>query len=131
MLTPIEKNIEYYAGKEVCGKVMEGSEEITEKTDKKKMALWTKSAMERLDASVDEKTRIQIMNKCGSNCAEINKRVTQKALERRRKFKTFEEFLKAEIQRPRKQPVMNKTAVSCFKFILLRRLLIRCVATAA
>lgn len=61
-LIPIEKNIEHYAGEEISKKVMEGSEEITEKTDKKKVALWTKGAMERFDSLVDEKTRIQIMN---------------------------------------------------------------------
>lgn len=102
MLMPIEKNIENCAGLEVSQKVMAGSEEITEKTDKKKMALWTKDAMDRLDSSVDEKTRIQIMNNCGSNCAEINKRVIQKAVDRRREFKTFEAFLKAEIMKPQK-----------------------------
>jgi len=102
MLIPIEKNIEHYAGKEISKKVMEGSEEITEKTDKKKTALWTKTAMDRLDALVDENTRVQIMNACGSNCAEINKRLIQKAVERRNKFKTTEEFLKAEQEKPQK-----------------------------
>ena len=102
MLVPIEKNVEHYAGKEVSKKVMEGSENITEKTDKKKTALWTKDAMERLDSLVDEKTRIQIMNNCGKNCAEINKRVIQKAMERRKKFELFEEFLKAEQETPPK-----------------------------
>jgi hypothetical protein len=102
MLIPIEKCIEHHAGAEVAKKVMEGSDDITEKTDKKKMALWTKDAMERLDTLVDEKTSIQIMNNCGSNCAEINKRVIQKAFERRKKFPTFEEFLKAEIETPQK-----------------------------
>lgn len=107
MLLPIEKCIEHYAGAEVAKKVMEGSDDITEKTDKKKMALWTKDAMERLDALVDEKTRIQIMNNCGSNCAEINKRVIQKALERRKKFPTFEEFLKAEIEKTQKGTIIQ------------------------
>lgn len=102
MLVPIEKNVEHYAGKQVAEKVMIGSEGITEKTDKKKMALWTKDAMERLDSLVDEKTRTQIMNNCGSNCAEINKRVIQKAVERRKKFKTFEDFVVAEIENPQK-----------------------------
>ena len=102
MLIPIEKNIEQYAGKATSAKVMQGSEDITEKTDKKKMALWTKAAIDRLDASVDEKIRIQIMNNCGSNCAQINKRVIQKAVERRRKFKSIEEFLKAEQEKPPK-----------------------------
>ncbi len=102
MLIPLEKNVEHYAGVEACQKVMVGSEEITEKTEKKKMALWTKDAIDRLDRSVDEEKRIQIMNNCGSNCAEVNKRVLQKAVERRRKFKTFEDFLKAEIEKPQK-----------------------------
>jgi predicted hydrocarbon binding protein len=102
MLIPIEKNIEQYAGKDVSTKVMQGSEDIMEKTDKKKMALWTKAAIDRLDASVDEKTRIQIMNNCGSNCAEINKRVIQKAVERSKKFKSIEEFLEAEQEKPQK-----------------------------
>jgi predicted hydrocarbon binding protein len=102
VLIPLEKNIEHFAGEEVSKKVMEGSEDVTEKTDKKKVALWTKGAMERLDSLVDEKTRIQIMNNCGSNCAEINKRVIQKAIKRRKKFKTIEEFLKAEQEKPQK-----------------------------
>ena len=102
MLIPIEKNIEYYVGDELSKKVMVDSEDITEKTDKTKAALWTKAAMDRLDALVDEKTRIQIMNSCGSNCAEINKRVIQKAILRRKKFKTIEEFLKAEQENPQK-----------------------------
>ena len=102
MLIPMEKNIEKYAGEKISKKVMEGSEDITEKTGKKEAALWTKTAIDRLDASVDENTRIQIMNACGSNCAEINKRVIQKAVERRSKFKTIEEFLKAEQQKPQK-----------------------------
>ena len=102
MLIPLEKNIEHFAGEAVSKKVMEGSEEITEKTDKKKVALWTKGAMERFDSLVDEKTRIQIMNNCGSNCAEINKRVIQKAIDRRKKYKTIEDFLKAEQEKPQR-----------------------------
>jgi hypothetical protein len=102
MLIPLEKNIEHFAGEEVSKKVMEGSEDITEKTDKKKIALWTKGAMERLDSLVDEKTRIQIMNNCGSNCAEVNKRVIQKAIARRKKFKTDEDFLNAEQEKPQR-----------------------------
>jgi hypothetical protein len=102
MLIPLEKNIEHFCGEAVSKKVMEGSEEITEKTDKKKTALWTKGAMERLDSLVDEKTRTQIMNNCGSNCAEINKRVIEKAKARRKKYQTPEEFLKAEQEKPQK-----------------------------
>jgi hypothetical protein len=45
MLILLEKNIESIAGETVRKKVMEGSEEITEKTDKKKIAKWVKEAM--------------------------------------------------------------------------------------
>jgi predicted hydrocarbon binding protein len=102
MLIPIEKNIERYAGEEACKIVMQDSEHITEKTDKKKLAMWTKDAMDRLDALVDEKTRIQIMNDCGANCAEMNWRVIQKAIERRKKFDAIEDFLCAEEANPQK-----------------------------
>lgn len=131
MLIPIEENIEHCAGADTCKKVMAGSEEITEKTDKKKMALWTKDAMERLDASVDEKTRIQIMNECGSNCAEISKRVIKKAIERRHKFKTFKDFLKSEIENPQKGTRYEQKDGQLIHIYTPKSLLIRCVATAA
>jgi hypothetical protein len=102
MLIPIEKTIEHYAGKEVSRKVMAGNEDITEKTDKKTVALWVKGAMDRLDALADKKTRIQAMNACGANCAEINKQVIQKAVQRRQKFASLEEFLHAEQETPQK-----------------------------
>ena len=69
MLMALEKNIGFLAGKMISRKVMEGSEEITEKTDKKKIAKWIKDAVGRLDTLVDEKTRTQIMENCGYNCA--------------------------------------------------------------
>lgn len=102
MLTPIEKTIENYVGTEVCQKVMVGSEKVTETSNREKRALWAKDAIDRLDGAVDEKTRIQIMHDCGSNCAEKNKSVIQKAVDRRKKFDTLGEFLKAEIQTPPK-----------------------------
>jgi hypothetical protein len=81
-------------------KVMEGSEEITEKTDKRKIAEWVKGAMEKLDALVNEKTRVQIMENCGYNCAKVNRRVIERAKARRNKFKTIDDFLAAEQQKP-------------------------------
>ena len=79
MLIPLEKNIELFAGDVVAKKIMEGSEALTEKTDKKKLAEWVKSAMERMDSLVDEKTRVQIMENCGYNCAIVNKKVIDRA----------------------------------------------------
>jgi len=100
MLIALEKNVEFLAGETIGKKVMEGSEEITEKTDKRKIAEWVKDAMGKLDALVDEKTRVQIMENCGYNCAEVNRRVIERAKVRRKKFKSIDEFLEAEERKP-------------------------------
>lgn len=102
MLKVMEIFVERFAGKMIAAKVMEGSEQITEKTDKKKIAEWVKGAMERLDALVDEGTRVQIMQNCGYNCAEVNKRVIERAKARRKKYKSIDEFLEAEQRKPMK-----------------------------
>lgn len=102
VLTAMENCLEQVAGKSIAAKVMEGSEEITEKTDKKKVAQWTKNAMERLDASVDEKTRVQVMQNCGYNCAKKNHKVIERAAARRKKYSSTDKFLEAELQKPMK-----------------------------
>lgn len=102
VLEVMEKYVERFAGKAIAEKVMEGSEQITKKTDKKKVAEWLKGAMEKLDASVDEGTRVQIMQNCGYNCAEVNRKIIERAKARRKKYKSLDEFLKAEQQKPMK-----------------------------
>jgi predicted hydrocarbon binding protein len=100
MLVVLEKNIEVLAGKQTAKKVMEGSENITEKTDKKKIAEWVKQAVEKLDSSVSEDARVRIMENCGYNCANVNKKVIQRAKARRSKFRSLDEFLAAEQKKP-------------------------------
>lgn len=90
------------AGKTIAEQVMEGHEQISRTTDKRRMAGWVKNAVRKLDAAVDEKTRFQIMENCGRNCAEVNKTVIERAKTRRRKHKTIDEFLKAEQEKPAK-----------------------------
>lgn len=100
MLISIEKNVQALAGEMINKKVMEGSEEITEKTDKRKIAGWVRGAMERLDSLVKEETKVQIMENCGRDCADVNMKVIERAKARRRKFKSTEEFLEAERRKP-------------------------------
>ncbi len=100
MLISIEKSVEALAGDVISKKVMVGSEEISEKTDKRRIAEWVKYAMERLDSLVKEETKFQIMENCGRNCADVNRRVTERAKARRKKFKSAEEFLEAEQKKP-------------------------------
>ena len=100
MLVSLEKNVEAVAGEAVSKKVMEDSDGITEKTDRTKIAKWVRGAMERLDAMVNEETKIQIMENCGHNCADVNKKVIERAKLRRKKFKSTDQFLEAEQKKP-------------------------------
>ena len=100
VLIAMEKNLEEVAGKSIAEEVMQGSEQITENTDKTTTALWVKNAIERLDASTDEKTKMKVMQYCGYNCAEKNSKVIEKAVARRKKFSSIDDFLVSEEKKP-------------------------------
>lgn len=100
VIKEIGRNLDRLAGEAVTKKVMEGSEEITEKTSKRKMAEWVKDAMERLDTLVDEKTGIQVMENCGYNCALVHKRLIERAKTRRKRYQSIDKFLEAEQRNP-------------------------------
>jgi hypothetical protein len=100
VLIAMEKCLEEVAGKSMAEEVMQGSEQITENTDKTTTALWVKNAIERLGASADEKTKMQIMQNCGCNCAKKNSKVIEKAVARRKKFASIDDFLAAEQKKP-------------------------------
>ncbi len=99
----MEEIIDRFAGETIRKKVMKGSEKMTEQMDdSEEMAKWVKGAMDRLDALVDEKIRIQIMENCGYKCAEMNRGAIDEAIAKRRKYKNVDEFLEAEQQNPMK-----------------------------
>ena len=102
MLKTMDRCIANLAGKTVAEQVMEGREQISRTADKRRMAEWVKSAVGKLDAAVDEKTRFGIMENCGRNCAEVNKTVIERAKARRGKYRSMEQFLKAEQEKPAK-----------------------------
>lgn len=93
--------IECLAGKGVRDQVMAGSQEITEGTSREKLARWLQGVMARLDALVDEEQRSQIMAGCGGCCATVHRAIERSAA-RRRKCKTFDDFLAAEEHKPPK-----------------------------
>jgi hypothetical protein len=102
MIKEFGKNVERIAGKTVSNKVMQGSEHVTKSSTKDTIALWVRDAIRRLDSTVDEETRIQIMEHCGRNCASLNTRVIESAIKRRKKFKDTDTFLEAEQRKPMK-----------------------------
>jgi hypothetical protein len=102
MIKELKKTIERIAGKTVSKTVMQGCEQLTKSSSKKTIALWVRDAIRRLDSTVNENTRRQIMENCGRNCASINKRVIESAKTRRKKFKNLDTFLEAEQRKPMK-----------------------------
>jgi len=116
MIQQIEGCIEQFAGKDVAQKIMEDSENITEKTGKKKISQWVKNALQKLDAMVDEKTRVRIMQNCGYNCARKNHKVIGRAVARRKKFGSVDEFLDAEQQKPMKGTKLARKGNILYQF---------------
>jgi hypothetical protein len=116
VLVAMEHCVEQLAGKTTATKVMKGSEQITEKTDKRKTAEWVKNAMEKLDALVEEKTRVQIMQNCGYNCAKKNSKVIERAVAKRRKYASIDEFLEAEQQKPMKGTKLAREGNRLYQF---------------
>jgi hypothetical protein len=102
VLIAMERCLEEAAGKSIAAKVMEGSEQITEKTDKKKTAQWVKNAIERLDALADKEIREKAMQNCGYNCAKKNHKVIERAVARRKKYVSIDDFWIEEQKNPPK-----------------------------
>ena len=94
--------IEQFAGAKVCQEVMKHSKEAAASSDPKKVALWIKDAMDRLDTLTDFAKCEQIMLACGYNCIATNKRPMEAARTRRHKYLTEEAFLAAEVKKPPK-----------------------------
>ncbi len=96
----IGANVLQLAGDRTARQVMNGGDRIRAHAQPTEIAAWVKGAMERLDQLTDEPTRTQIMLNCGYNCGRANRSAVERALRRRAKFKTEEEYLAAEIRRP-------------------------------
>lgn len=116
MLREIEGYIEQFAGKAVVAKVMEGSEQITEKTDRRTTGQWMKQAVEKLDATVNEQTRVRIMQSCGYNCAKKNHKVIERAVARRKKHGSIDEFLEAEQRKPMKGTKLMREGGTLYQY---------------
>jgi hypothetical protein len=81
-------------------KIMEGGDKVAAASNPKKVALWVKEAMDRLDAVVPPEKRGQIMTACGHNCIAINQQPLKVARARRQKYPSEEDFLKTEVEKP-------------------------------
>jgi predicted hydrocarbon binding protein len=116
MIRELEKTIERIAGNPVSKNVMQGREELSKSSSKVAIAVWLQGAIRRLDSTVDESTRLQIMENCGRNCASINKRVIESAKARRKKFKDLDAFLEAEQQKPMKGTRLHRDGTILYQY---------------
>ncbi len=60
----LSNSLQRIAGEEIRKRVLRGSEKLTSGSSQKEIIDWTKKAMERLDALVDEKNRKEVMSGC-------------------------------------------------------------------
>ena len=115
---PVEElggRIEEHAGKEFSVEVMEGSDGVASMKGEE-VALWVKGAMERLDALVEEGTRVRIMTSCGRNCAEMNRRPIEMAVKRRAKHGSLDEFIESEIRKPMKGTRLEREGAVIYQY---------------
>jgi hypothetical protein len=98
-ITELGATIGRFASEKARDRIMAGSEGVAEGSGEAVTA-WLRGAIDRLDALVDEETRVQIMEQMGFNCAEMNRSHIERALAKRNAFETLEAFLEAEERKP-------------------------------
>jgi hypothetical protein len=116
MIEELGGHIEEFAGLKVRENVMAGSEKIAKSSDRKKIALWVKDAIDRLDAGATPEKCKQIMGACGHNCIAHNSRMARAIKDRRQKYPTEEEFLKAEAGKPVKGTRLELTGKTLVQY---------------
>jgi hypothetical protein len=70
------------AGPKIRKKVLEGGEKLSSDSSPEEVINWTRQAMERLDALVDENKRIEIMTGCACRYPESDLKEIRKAYEK-------------------------------------------------
>ncbi|MBD3183907.1 hypothetical protein GF312_16605 [Candidatus Poribacteria bacterium] len=95
-LDAFKKHYDGLVDEDIKNKVLEGWEKVGEFSNDE-LSHWLKEVMQRLDELVDEKTRIQLMERCGHECADMHN-VIKSAIEKRRQFASLDEYIRAEQQ---------------------------------
>jgi len=101
-LENLGRHLEEEAVPEARGIVMEGVDRLSKSAKPEEVALWVKGAMDRMDAHLEEETRVRVMGLCGQDCAAANERAIEAAVKRRGKYGSLEEYVEAEERRPQR-----------------------------
>jgi hypothetical protein len=103
MIDSIGRTVGALAGEDVRRRFLQGSDKVARApagSSAQSLSLWLEEAVARLDALVDEPTRVRIMETCGIRCAAINKRAIDGFVRRRQKYGSTDEYLAAEEKKP-------------------------------
>jgi hypothetical protein len=73
----LNRGLELAVSDEVHAEIMAGSESLTSASSPGTKAKWIKAAMDRMDALLDEKTRIEVMERCSCDF-EVRKREAER-----------------------------------------------------
>jgi hypothetical protein len=112
MIDAIGRTVGAVAGEDIRKRFLEGSDKVAKApagTGAQSLSLWLKDAVARLDALVDEPTRVRIMETCGTRCAEINRRAIDGFVRRRQKYRSVDEYLAAEEKKPARGTRLERT----------------------
>ncbi len=91
-------NVERLAGRDAMERAMMGRQDLKPSIGDAPLAEWVKGAVDRMDALLPEETRKVVMESCGKNCSEANRRVIDAGIAKRMKAKTEEAFIDAEVK---------------------------------
>lgn len=78
-LSKLSSCLDKIAGEDTRKKILQGSEKLTSDSQSDEIIEWTKQAMDRLDALVDEEKRIEIMTGCACQYPESDLQEIRKA----------------------------------------------------
>lgn len=79
-LEKLNRNLELAVSDEIRHKIMEGSQTLSSNSSPGTKAKWIKIAMERIDYFLDEKTKIEVLERCSCDF-EVRKKEARKIYE--------------------------------------------------
>jgi predicted hydrocarbon binding protein len=95
-LAKFSGRLDEIAGEEIRKEVMEGSEELSSRSSRQDVIVWSKRAMEKLEALVDEERRKAIMTGCACQYPKSDLQAMRKAYEATRDIELAHQMLQQQ-----------------------------------
>ena len=99
-LKELDRRIRETVGDEAADAITRGLGDVRNSWKKDRVAHWVKEAMARMDETLDDEAKTEIMVACGRNCAEHHGAPIRQAVKRREKHEAFDDFIDAMAAKP-------------------------------